>query len=270
LRAFNDWRKNPRFKAVLNELMRPVYNGADWQKNEGPWSWMFVDERKTKALLFAINHLKLSQENAFLARLRWLDSAKTYLVEDITMLPGGKFNHRFCGTFSGAQLKEGGLSIDLNAGPERCAAFWIQEKLTDSPQVLYADAAVTSYTEKIEGLRLKVVLKGTPGVYAEDQAAALLPSCTVAIITATTLLNNTLPELLEACRNCRAVAIVGATTPLAPEVFKQQNVTLLSGIVVTNSPGMLRQVSEGGGMGSFKGYIEKVNLPAIGGQGAGD
>jgi hypothetical protein len=29
-------------------------------------------------------------------------------------------------------------------------------------------------------------------------------------------------------------------------------------------------VSEGGGMGSFKGYIEKVNLPAIGGQGAGD
>ena len=112
-----------------------------------------------------------------------------------------------------------------------------------------------------ELLVFEALLKGTPGVYAEDQAAALLPSCTVAIITATTLLNNTLPELLEACRNCRAVAIVGATTPLAPEVFKQQNVTLLSGIVVTNSLGILRQVSEGGGMGSFKGYIEKVNLP---------
>ena len=54
--------------------MRPVYNGADWQKNEGPWLWMFVDEPKTKALLFAINHLELSQENAFAARLRWLDS----------------------------------------------------------------------------------------------------------------------------------------------------------------------------------------------------
>jgi uncharacterized protein len=112
-----------------------------------------------------------------------------------------------------------------------------------------------------ELLVFEALLKGTPGVYAEDQAAALLPSCTVAIITATTLLNNTLPELLEACRNCRAVAIVGATTPLAPEVFKQQNVTLLSGIVVTDPQGILRQVSEGGGMGSFKGYIEKVNLP---------
>jgi len=73
LRAFNDWRKNPRFKAVLNELMRPVYNGTDWQKNEGPWSWMFIDEKKTKALLFALNHLDLSRENAFAARLRRLD-----------------------------------------------------------------------------------------------------------------------------------------------------------------------------------------------------
>ena len=112
-----------------------------------------------------------------------------------------------------------------------------------------------------ELLVFEALLKGTPGMYAEDQAAALLPSCTVAIITATTLLNNTLTELLEACRNCRAVALVGATTPLAPEVFKQQNVTLLSGIVVTDPQGILRQVSEGGGMGSFKGYIEKVNLP---------
>jgi uncharacterized protein len=112
-----------------------------------------------------------------------------------------------------------------------------------------------------ELLIFEALLKGSPGVYAEDQAAALLPSCTVAIITATTLLNNTLPALLEACRSCRAIAIVGATTPLAPEVFKSKGVTLLSGIVVTNAPGLLRQVSEGGGMGSFKGYMQKVNLP---------
>jgi hypothetical protein len=167
LRAFNDWRKNPRFKAVLNELMRPVYNGADWQKNEGPWSWMFADEKKTKALLFSINHLNLSQENAFAARLRWLDSAKTYLVEDITMLPGGKFNHRFRGKFSGAQLKKSGLPIDLDAGPQRCAAFWIQEKSKDVPQALYADAAVASYTEKIKGSGLTVTLKGAPGAKAQ-------------------------------------------------------------------------------------------------------
>jgi len=167
LRAFNDWRKNPRFRTVLNELMRPVYNGADWQKNEGPWSWMFVDEKKTKALLFALNHRDLSKENAFAARLRWLDPAKTYLVEDITMLSDGKFNHAFRGKFSGARLQQDGLQIDLNAGPNRCAAFWIQELIPDLPQVLYADAAVTNYAEKIDGQSLRVTLKGVPKTTAQ-------------------------------------------------------------------------------------------------------
>jgi hypothetical protein len=167
MRAFNDWRKNPRIKAVLDELMRPVYNGADWRKNEGPWAWMFVDPQKTKALFIAINHLKLSHENSFAAKLRWLDSAKTYLIEDITMLPGGRFNHRFRGEFAGAQLKEHGLPIDLAAGPERCAAFWIQEKSGDGPQVIYADAAVSHDTEKMEGPHLTVVLEGAPNARAE-------------------------------------------------------------------------------------------------------
>jgi len=114
-----------------------------------------------------------------------------------------------------------------------------------------------------ELLVFEALLKDTPGVYTEDKAPALLPTCTVAIITATTLINNTLSPLLKACGNCRAVAIVGATTPLAPEVFKQNGVTLLSGVVVTDSLGILRQVSEGGGMGSFKGHIIKVNLPLV-------
>lgn len=121
-----------------------------------------------------------------------------------------------------------------------------------------------------ELLVFEALLKDTPGVYAEDQAAALLPTCTVAIITATTLINTTLLPLLTACSSCRAVAIVGATTPLAPEVFKPKGVTLLSGIVVTNPRGILRQVSEGGGMGSFRGSIQKVNLPLITQQKKGD
>ena len=44
------------------------------------------------------------------------------------MLPGGRFNHLSLGAFSGEQLKNAGLPIDLAAGPERCAAFWIEEK----------------------------------------------------------------------------------------------------------------------------------------------
>jgi len=49
--------------------------------------------------------------------------------------------------------------------------------------------------------------------------------------------------------------------PFAPDIFKPLGITLLTGILVTDPQGILRQVSEGGGMGSLKGYIEKVNLP---------
>jgi uncharacterized protein (DUF4213/DUF364 family) len=111
-----------------------------------------------------------------------------------------------------------------------------------------------------ELLVFEALLKDSPGVYSEDRAPDLLPTCSVAIITATTLINNTLAPLLQACRACRAVAIVGASAPLAPEIFRPAGVTLLSGIVVTDPKGLLRQVSEGGGMGSFRGHIKKVNL----------
>jgi hypothetical protein len=147
LRVFNDWRNNPRIKAVLGELMRPVYNGPDWMKNEGPWCWMFTDERRTKALVFAINHLDLNKQNAFAAKLRWLDGAKTYLVQEITQTPNGDFTYVFRGEFGGARLQTEGLPVDLAAGVERCAAFWIQEKSGNHPQVLYADSTVTSYSK---------------------------------------------------------------------------------------------------------------------------
>ena len=154
LRVFNDWRNNPRIKAVLGELMRPVYNGPDWMKNEGPWCWMFTDEGRTKALVFAINHLALNKKNAFAAKLRWLDGSKTYLVQEITQTPNGDFAYAFRGEFAGVRLQSEGIPVDLAAGVERCAAFWIQENSGNQPQVLYADSAVTSYgkTGQVQGI----------------------------------------------------------------------------------------------------------------------
>lgn len=162
LRVFNDWRKTPRIQALLSELLRPVYNGPDRLKNEGPWVWMFTDERRTKALVVALNHLGLSRQNPVQARLRWLDPAKTYAVEDITMVPGGKFAHAFRGVFPGGQLRSDGLAIDLVSTHDRCAAYWIEEVSEAGPAVLYADAGVTSYTEKTESDGMVVALQGNP------------------------------------------------------------------------------------------------------------
>ncbi|MCX6865869.1 MAG: hypothetical protein NTV46_06545, partial [Verrucomicrobia bacterium] len=109
LRVFNDWRKNPRIKAVLNEPFRPVFNGPDWLKNEGPWAWMFTDKQRTQALLIALNHLNISQQNAFAAKPRWLDAGKTYLIEEITQIPNGSFAYTYRGEATGAKLKNEGL-----------------------------------------------------------------------------------------------------------------------------------------------------------------
>jgi hypothetical protein len=62
-------------------------------------AWIFTDERRTKALLIPLNHLNLSKQHAFVAKLRWFDHGKTYLVEDFTGTPHGDFAYacRFLG-----------------------------------------------------------------------------------------------------------------------------------------------------------------------------
>ena len=99
-----------------------------------------------------------------------------------------------------------------------------------------------------------------PDLYPEEAAFEMLPFCTVAIITSTTLINRTLEKLLVAAENCRIIVLTGASTPLIPEVFNQYGVDMLSGVIVSNKGELLRIVSEGGGMRSFKGFIRKVNI----------
>jgi hypothetical protein len=59
-----------------------------------------------------------------------------------------------------------GLPIDLDDRLEPCAAFWIQEKTSSRPQMLYADAAVSRYTENATGDKLVVRLEGVTNASA--------------------------------------------------------------------------------------------------------
>ena len=91
-------------------------------------------------------------------------------------------------------------------------------------------------------------------------AYRLLPECQVAMITSTSILNHTIDNLLRSARSCREVILLGASTPLIPEVFAGSGVTFLSGVVVTEPQEVLRIVSEGGGMRLFGENVKKVNL----------
>jgi len=87
-----------------------------------------------------------------------------------------------------------------------------------------------------------------------------LKDCDVAIITATTLLNKTFEETLGSLGKPRAVALLGPSTPLIPEIFRNTSVTHLGGIAVADSTRVMQIISEGGGTPALRPYLRFVNL----------
>jgi uncharacterized protein (DUF4213/DUF364 family) len=102
----------------------------------------------------------------------------------------------------------------------------------------------------------------TPDLFSEEQAAEILPRCSVALITATTLINGTIDAMLAAAASCREIVLLGPSTPLVPEIFRSSSrrVTLLAGVVVTHAEQLLRTVAQGGSTRDFKGAVAKVNV----------
>jgi uncharacterized protein (DUF4213/DUF364 family) len=98
------------------------------------------------------------------------------------------------------------------------------------------------------------------GLCPGSRSAELLPSCSVALITATSILNTSFEHIAAATGNCRIKAVLGPSTPLAPNIFKNYGVTHLSGVIVTDPAAILRVVSEAGGTRFFKGATKKINL----------
>ncbi len=93
-----------------------------------------------------------------------------------------------------------------------------------------------------------------------SEIPSIMPSCDIAIISATTLANHTIDSILPYTCNCREVAVLGPSTPLIPRVFVHTPVTLLSGVIVTDPQGLADVVKTGGGMQRFKQHVLKVTL----------
>lgn len=101
---------------------------------------------------------------------------------------------------------------------------------------------------------------GGEGLLAADQAPHLLPACDVALITAATISNGSVDLLLAAASSCREVALLGASTPLLPQAFRDSPVSWLSGSVIVEGAETLRVVADGGGRRQFGPYLRKANL----------
>jgi len=94
-----------------------------------------------------------------------------------------------------------------------------------------------------------------------DEARLVLPSADVVLITGTTLLNDTLENLLALCRPEARVVMVGPTVGLLPDALLRRGVDVLGGVRVTAPDAFLDVLSEGGsGYHFFGRSAEKVVL----------
>ena len=75
-----------------------------------------------------------------------------------------------------------------------------------------------------------------PGDYPDSACDFLLPACDVVIMTASTLVNKTLPHLLELCKNAYTI-LAGPSCPMCPGLL-ELGIDRIAGLVITDVKGM--------------------------------
>ena len=79
-----------------------------------------------------------------------------------------------------------------------------------------------------------------------NEAPQHVPHADLLVITGTTLINDTLPELLNLAKPGAQIIVTGPTASMLPEAFFKRGVTVLGGILVTKPDELLDLISEGG------------------------
>ena len=99
-------------------------------------------------------------------------------------------------------------------------------------------------------------------VFPESRQHELLPQCDILLVTGTTTLNRSLDAILELATNAREVILVGTSTPLYPEAFRDTKVTQLAGSLwqQEHRDAIFSAISEGRGMRALSTYGRKVFL----------
>ena len=79
-----------------------------------------------------------------------------------------------------------------------------------------------------------------PGDYPDSACDWLLPQCDVVIMTASTLVNKTLPHLLDLCRDAYTI-LAGPSCPMCPGLL-DFGIDRIAGLVITDREGMKEKI----------------------------
>ena len=94
------------------------------------------------------------------------------------------------------------------------------------PQSVYEQAASVRILER----------SPRPGDYPDSACDWLIPQCDVVIMTASTLVNKTLPHLLDLAQNAYTI-LAGPSCPMCPQLL-DFGIDRIAGLVITNVEGM--------------------------------
>lgn len=156
--------------------------------------------------------------------------------------------------------------VELRAGVDAFSASGIR----DGEQVVLVGAFVPFLKElKRRGISYLVLeknpalLKGEelPFYRPADAAREIVPQADVLLVTGTTLLNDTLEDLLALARPDARVTVLGPTVGLLPDAFLARGADILGTVRITAPDAFLDLLAEGGGAPQFLGRLaEKVVL----------
>ena len=95
-------------------------------------------------------------------------------------------------------------------------------------------------------------------------APEVVPTADVLLITGSTILNDTMDDLLALARPDARVMLVGPSVPMLPDVLAAKGVDILATIRVDDADRFLDVLAEGGGpQGMFDGSAEMITLSKV-------
>lgn len=109
------------------------------------------------------------------------------------------------------------------------------------------DMAVSEFGEEVKN------------VYPMNDQSKLLPKCDIVMLTGTTVINQTIEDLLKMCSNAREIIMIGSSTPMFPEAFKDTKIKVLAGSWWSNDnkEELFKLISIGGGISHLSKFMIK-------------
>lgn len=108
-----------------------------------------------------------------------------------------------------------------------------------------------------------------PHFRAAELAPEVVPQADVLIITGTTLVNDTLSDLVALAKPTARIVVVGPTVTMIPDVFFRQGCHILGGVRITDPDAFLDVLAEGGsgyhffGRSALKMTLRRDDIPGL-------